>query len=562
MHSSRRGAAVVVVLSAVGLAACAPTAPPSVVPGSSVVVGWSAELTSLNAAAHPTAGNLDIAAATRSRFGDTVDGDFIPDESFGTASIAGDDPFTVRYDLAEPSWSDGIPVDAADLMLGWAGAAGAFAADGGSSQDEAPAPPVVDEFARAIEVTFPAPTISWQTAVSAPVPAHVVGERAFGLDDPMEAKQAVLRALAERDAAATAAIAEEWDRAFEIAADGDTAPEVLISSGPYLLDGIDGSGGDQTVRLVPNPGYRGAATPRIARVDLVPRGKDPAAAVGDSLDLVTLAPTADNRGPIREKERRDFAVQATHDGTVWSVLLRPDRIFSDRAARAAFLRVVPADEMVAAGAGEWARVYAKSTSMVAAPGSRAFDIVNEDSGFTDALGTPADDPPLDRSRAGVPARTRVCVLYDRGSAFAAGAFTALQKAAKEAGWAVADCGSDDVSKALSGGGWNAVIDRVRIPQTPDEMAAQWGSEGAASVTGHADADRDDLIATLAETVDVYAARELTARIERTIVDAAVARPIAVNPRVTIVDPGLSSVTVRNGSRAPVMSGIAQWAPAG
>lgn len=558
MLLSRRGAAVLVVLSAVGLAACAPTPPPSVVPESTAVLGWSGELTSVNADASPTPGNLDIAAATRSRFGDTVDGEFVPDESFGSVTIVGDDPFTVRYDLAEPSWSDGIPVDAADLMLGWAATAGLLADD----PDAEAAPPEVDEFERAVEVTFPAPTIAWQSAVSAPVPAHVVGSRAFGLDDPMEAKQAVIRAVRDGDPTDLAALAEEWAAGFEIADGDDIDPALLLSSGPYRVDGIEGSGAEQTVRLVPNTAYRGAAMPQVARVDLVPRGKDPVGAVGDALDLVTVAPGARNRDPIREKERRDFAVQTTHDGTVWSVLLRPDRVFADRAARAAFLRAVPADEMVTAGAGEWAQAYTKTTSLVTAPGSRAFDIVNEDSGFTDALGTPADDPALDRSTAGVAPRTRVCVLYDRGSAFATGAFAALQTAAKEGGWAVADCGTDDLRTARSGGGWHAVIDRVRVPQTPADIAAQWGSEATASLTGNSDPARDELIAELAETVDVYAARDLLARIEATIVRAAVARPIAMSPRVTVIDPKLSGVTVRNGRDAPVLSGVAQWTPGG
>jgi peptide/nickel transport system substrate-binding protein len=196
--------------------------------------------------------------------------------------------------------------------------------------------------------------------------------------------------------------------------------------------------------------------------------------------------------------------------------------------------------------------------MVSAPGSRAYDIVNEDSGFAAALGTTGDDAVAEREAVGPSTQAPVCVLYDRRSEFATGAFTALREAAGEAGWNVADCGADDFAAALAQRSWNAVIGRVSVPQTPGQIAAQWGTGGAASLTGNADPERDALIAQLAQTTDVYEARELRARIEATIVRAAVALPLAVNPRVTIIDKDVTSVGVQSGSTAPLLSGVAQW----
>jgi peptide/nickel transport system substrate-binding protein len=579
MRSHRGVAAAGAVLLLAGLAACAPALPATVVPDTKVAVGWSGELTSLNAAAAPTSGNIDIAAATRGRFGDTVDGAFVPDESFGKASIIGDDPFTVRYDLAEPAWSDGIPLDAADLMLGWAGAAGYFAGESAAEEvaeevveegaenavddvvdpDAVPVVSGLDEFARAIEVTFPQPTIAWQDAVTVPVPAHVVGMRAFGLNDAMEAKQAVIRAVQDEDASALAAIAEVWNTAFDVTGKTDLPAELLISSGPFQVDGAALAADGQSVALLPNPGYRGAAGPQVARIELVPSGDDPIAEIGDLFDVVQVAPTAANYAPIRELERRDFPTQTTHDGRVWTVLLKPAGVFAQPAARAAFLRTVPAREMVEAGAGEWASAYTATTSILSAPGSPAYEVVAEDSGFATSLGSPADDAAVDREAAGIPAGTRVCVLYDRGSAFAAGAFAAMRDALGPVGWNLVDCASDDIDAAWGQGAWNAVIARVPIPETPAEIAQQWGSGSEASLTGHADANRDALIAQLAQTVDVYEAREVLAQIESTLVSAAVARPFAVSPQVTVSDREVTGVTARNGSIAPLMYGVAQWA---
>ncbi len=548
----RRAAALVVAVAVALLTRCGPALPSTVVPGTAITVAWNGEFTSVNAAAAPTPGNIEVARAIRAGFGDIVDGEFVPDESFGTVAIVDEDPFTVRYDLAEPGWSDGIPLDAADLLLGWAASTGYFAPeadDAGDAEPEAaPTVPTVDEFARSIDVTFAHPTNTWQSAVTVPVAAHIVGKRAFGLDDAMEAKQAVIRAIQDADASALAAIADVWTNDFTIPEGGATiAPDLLVSSGPFRLDDIGVADEGQTVTLVPNPSYRGAVTPQVAQIDLVPAGADPVAAIG-GLDVVQVGPTASNAAPIKELERRDHAVQTTHDGTVWTVLLEPTGVLADTAARAAFLRLVPASDLVDRGAGAWSSAYTATTSLLSAPSSRAYEVVSEDSGFAAALGE-ADDPALEREAAGVAAGSTVCVLYERSSEFAAGAFAALRDAAGAAGWSVTDCGSDDIGLALDGGGWNAAIVRVPIPQTPADVATQWGS----------DPERDALIAQLAQTVDVYEAREVLAQIEATLVRAAVARPFAANPRVTILDRDVTGVTARNGAHASLTHSVAQWA---
>ena len=558
----RRFGAPLALLLAAGLTACAPAQPETVVPGTEVTVGWTGAFTSANAAASPTSGNIAIAETTRGGFGDVIDGEFVADESFGVVTIVEDDPFTVRYDLAEPVWSDGIPLDAADLLLGWAGASGYFdsedESDSGEAEvDAAPTVPVVDEFARAIDVTFERPDIGWQQAVTVPVPAHVIGRSVFGTDDAMEAKQAVIRAIQDDDRSALEEISEVWREGFEISGGDEIGADLLLSSGPFLVDEVGDEEG-QSVTLVPNPSFRGTPTPKVARIDLVPPGDQPIAEVGTRLDVVVLAPTTADRGPIRQLERKDFTVNTSPDGTAWALLLNPAGTFASQSARVAFIRAASPAAMVERGSGLWASAYTGTTSMLSAPGSRGYDIVNEDSGFAVALGTPSDDPAREREAAGVLAGSAVCVLYDRASEFAAGAFGALRDSAAEAGWNVVDCSGDDFETALSQRTWDAVIARAPIPQTPEQIAAQWGSAGAASLTGNADAERDELIAQYAQTTDVYEAREVLAQIEATIVQAAVALPLAVNPLVTVIDRGVTGVATADGDAALLIGSAAQW----
>ena len=541
------------------LGACAPALPDTVVPGTRVTVGWDDEFTSANADAQPTPGNLEIGAATRAGFGSRVDGEFVADDGFGVVTIVGDDPFTVRYDLAEPSWSDGIPLDAADLVLGWAAASGLLTPSDEAAENEiALEVPVVDEFARAIEVTYPAPVWDWQERIGVAVPAHVVGQHALGLDDAMEAKQAVITAVLDADVDALAAISEAWNEDFTLPESGEVAAEILLSSGPFRVEAVHSGEEGQSVTLVPNAAYRGVPTPQVASIDLVPAGDDPLADIGGSLDIAFVAPTASNRDVVDALERRDAAAQTPHDGTVWAVHVRPTGLFAQHPARAAFLRAIPARSLIERGAGEWASAYAGSTSMLSAPGTRSYDIAGEDAGFATEL-TGAEDSALERTAAGVATGASVCVLYDRRSEFAAGAFAALRDAAREAGWGIVDCGTDDMEDAAKRGDWNAVIAETTIPQSPADIAAQWDAEGEAAFAGAADPMRDDLIEQLAQTTDVYAAREVRAQIEATIVQDALALPIAVNPRVVIIDSDVAGVTVRAGTSAPVLSGATGWA---
>ena len=565
MRMTGRIAAPLAVACVLSLAACAPALPETVVPGSAVTVGWAGEFTSANASAVPTAGNIDIAAPTRARFGELVDGEFVADEAFGVVTIVDEDPFTVRYDLAEPRWSDGIPLDAADLVLGWVAAAGlldptAGAEDGGADAAAADAEPVVpriDEFARAIDVIYPQPVSDWQQRITAAVPAHVAAGRAFGIEDPMEAKLAVIEAVRDGDADALASIAEVWRDGFTIPETGGIPDELLLSSGPFRVETVRRDAEGQSVTLVPNTSYHGAVTARVARIGLVPAGDDPAAAIGDRLDVASVSPTTSGRDAVDALERRDFAVDTTHDGTLWALQLNPAGVFAGQQARAAFLRAIPARALIERGGGVWASAYTATTSMLTAPGSRAYDIVNEDAGFAAALGG-SDDAAQERDAAGIRSGAPVCVLYDRASEFAAGAFAAVRDAAAAAGWDAVDCGADDLPGALAQGGWDAVLARVPIPLTAPQIAAQWGSGATSGLVSSPDPDRDALIGEFSRTADLYAARDLRAQIEANIVRSAVALPIAVNPVLTIVDKDVIGIAPRDGAEAPLTWGLTGW----
>ena len=574
------------------LAACATPLPNSVVAGSSTTIGWTHRLTSTNAASADgaTDGNLGVAALTRGHFAEAVDGAAVIDESFGTATITNPETFTVRYDLAEPTWSDGIPVDAADLMLAWAAGSNALTTpaeaeeDAGGKGDDSGAdgePPAqfdsvptgltaseqisdYDEFGRWIDVRFAHPVIDWQTALDVAVPAHVAGELAFGIEDPMEAKQAIIDAITERDTEALAALAEAWNTGFVLpSGDGSNIPEdLLLSNGPYRITQVDQRRTDaQVVTLEVNREFTGHAQPEVERVDLAetPAG-DLLTQVGTSLNAVAVAPTADNRTRVRDLERIDYGVSNAHDGTMWALILRSDRgELSWHNARQAFLRAVPRDEVLTAAAGQWRGVYPSTDAMLFPPGGEGYDIAREDAGLRTLLDGGPGDAAEEREAIGVDEGAQVCVLYDTTDPFASAVYSGLRTGVAEAGWEVRDCGTDDVSAAIEEDTrWQAIITRVPIPQTPAQIRWQWGSDGRANLSVAQNSDRDALIEDLARAADQYEARDLRVQIEATIVEDAVALPLATQPVLAISDRSIDGVELRPGGVASLTSGVPDW----
>lgn len=555
------------VTATVLLTSCAASLPSSVIEGSTVRVGWAESLTSLNAASTTgdTAGNREVAAATHDAFARIVGGEVVEDTGFGSVEVVDDDPesFTVRYDLADRAWSDGIPIDGADLLLAWAAGsgatAGAFDSVAGDLRlsDELPE---LDDFERRLDVSFTAPVRGWHTALDVAVPAHVVGELALGIEDPMEAKQAVIDAIADGNDEDLAEIARVWSSGFDVTSESDLSESVTVGSGPYLLTEVGGEGGELTLEV--NRGYDGDSRPAYERVDVV-ASDDPLAAFPDDLDIVRVNPTPENFVPVRDLERRDNHVVEGHAGQLWTLVLRADAgVFRSRAARRAFLRATPAADIRTGGAGAWDSSYAASQALLFAPESDGYEIALEDAGFREAFEATTTDVPVERARAGVPAGTEVCVLHDTDSAFAVGAFNALQAALAETGWTATDCGQPDIAAALEQGtGWQAVLTTVALPETPADIATTWGGKEPSPLTGLPSKRRARLATQLDETADVYDAREVQVKIEAGLIKEAVALPLTLDPVVTLSSRDMNAVLPGSGASATLLGGAAIFEPA-
>ena len=103
---------------------------PVLVEGTSVTVAVSQSFFSYNPKTSygNSAANSGIVSATNSQFNyyDNTP-KLVTDGSFGSYQVVSRNPFTVKYTIRDGvSWSDGTPVDAADLLLAWAANSGAL----------------------------------------------------------------------------------------------------------------------------------------------------------------------------------------------------------------------------------------------------------------------------------------------------------------------------------------------------------------------------------------------------------------------------------------------------
>ena len=281
------------VVGLLALSACTPTpqASQSGLSGASVArVAWNQAFYSYNKATsfgNATA-NANIIYMSNDSF-NYYDKDLklVPNTSFGTYEKLSDSPLTVKQTIADTAtWSDGVQVSAADLILNYAAQSSIYNNyEAKTSLDEetggvdvekentgtkvffnASSYPfsLIKKFptieGKAITYEYSAPYVDWdQTLMNPGVAAHVVGKRALGIDDPTQAAQAVLDAFKNKDNAKLAKISNVWNSDFNF----KTMPadkELLIGTGPYTITDLKE---EQYVTLTKNPNYKGSHVPTI-----------------------------------------------------------------------------------------------------------------------------------------------------------------------------------------------------------------------------------------------------------------------------------------------------------
>jgi len=159
----------------------------------------------------PNAANNQVVYLTQGPGFAFFDGNlnYVRNTDFGTFDVVSEDPEantrTVKYTINPGvTWSDGTPVDAADMILAWATSNNRFVPDGAEWSWAGPSTsmgtvssfPIISDDGRSITFTYDDMRSDWYFQFgSSTVPAHIVARRALGIQDPTEAKQALISAF-------------------------------------------------------------------------------------------------------------------------------------------------------------------------------------------------------------------------------------------------------------------------------------------------------------------------------------------------------------------------------
>jgi peptide/nickel transport system substrate-binding protein len=591
---------------ALALAGC--TAP-TIVEDSSVTVAVSQPFFSLNdrTSFGDTPANTQVLEATDSGFNRYDErSELVPDPSFGSYRLLSNDPLTVRYTIADGvTWSDGVPVDAADLLLAWAADSGVLNTegfddsgyidpetgryakpfprdvvhfDGATSEglQHVTTTPEVGDGGRSLTLTWDHYVVDWPLLLQVRLPAHVVASRAFGLplaDDPgghpdadrlrdaKAAKDAFEGAVRDDDTASLSAIANVWNDDFNLESFPQD-PSLLVSTGPYTIsEFVPG----ESVTLTANPRYHGAHGPSVETivVRFLADPLDQVAALADGeVDVIVPRPGPEVvseltgaagattlLGPGGGFEHLDLRFTGSRKG-----------VFEDARVREAFLKTVPRQELVDAAVGGALADAAERSSFVFLPGSVGYadSIAANGSAGYERVDVPGAKALL--GEAGVTA-PRVCILFDPANPRRVEEYRLIKESASLAGFAVTNCSSPDwLGLLATPGTWDASL--YSWQATNDSVAglqAIFGSTGRSNTTGYSNPEVDQLLATLSVTPDPGDQRELRQRIDAILFGDAYGLPLYQNPVLAAYDDSVSGIAL-----APLAAGILwnawEWTP--
>lgn len=185
----------VVAASALVLSGCSNPYVSEVVEGTEITVAYNSgffHYNSVSGAGNNTAnGNVTYIANSGFSYYD-AEPKLVRNTAFGSFEKTSDDPLTVKYTIADGvTWSDGVPVTAADLLLAWAANSGnvksgdtAFAPASTAGLSLVTKTPEISDNNKTLTLVYDQPYVDWELALGVGVSAHGT----YGLANPDEYK--------------------------------------------------------------------------------------------------------------------------------------------------------------------------------------------------------------------------------------------------------------------------------------------------------------------------------------------------------------------------------------
>ena len=518
------------------------------------------------------------------------DGDLnlVKNERFGTYEKVSDEPLTVKQTIADTAtWSDGVPVTPADLILSYGAVSGLYNTvtdedvqyneDTGELETvnegeqvyfdaSSAALSLITEFPKVegntVTYTYSKPYVDWEYnllfgAAGAGLPAHVIGKRALGIEDPTEAADAVVKAFQDKDNAALAKISNVWnsDYNYQDMPTGDDA-ELAIGTGPYTITDLKK---DSYITVSKNPNYKGEHTPSIDTIT-VRIIDDPQASVqalqnGEVLvtqpqataDILTSMNGLSGVTVLNEVggtyEHVDMAMNnggpfdpATYGGDAEKAKL----------VRQAFMYTIPRQKIIDTIIKPLNPDAAIRNTFTVVPGAPGYDEMVAANGMESTFGEGGNTDKAKEllQQAGVSTPVSVRFMYGQGNTRREQEFQLIKEAAEAAGFSLQDASRTDWGAKLSDTsvydaalfGWQSTSTGVT------ESDANYRTGGMNNFYGYSNSEVDALFDQLQGQLDTADQQKTLQQVEKLLVDDAFGITIFQFPQPTAVSNRLANVS--------------------
>jgi len=538
-----------------------------------VTVAWNQAMFSMNqnsSNGHATS-NTNIGYLMQTQLGHFDENlNWIWNTKAVTVTKTSDDPLTVEYKLnPDMKWSDGQPVQAADMLLDWVALsqkynqvdsstvkrtdAGAAEVASGKVFFDAGDPnvalikdvPTISDDGHTITMVYSKPAEAWQFAFTTfNLPAHVVAEKALDISDPVQATDALVKAIQTGDMASLAKIAQVWNTSFDMTS-MPTDPSLVLSSGAYLLKNWS----KDYLTLEANPAYTWGDIPKVKTI--VVRFISDAMAQAQALangEVNIIQPQATS-DLLQALQSNTNASVTTIDGSTFEHVdltfdnkngpFNPATYGGDATkaleVRQAFLKTVPRQDIVdkiIKPLDPNATVRNSFLVTTADPNYTDLAAGNDSSnyGAVDIAGAKAL-----LAKAGVKNPT-VRIMYAKDNPRRVQEFQLISQSATQAGFVVKDVGSADWGSLLGNGSYDASIFGWQSVSTSiNDNQATYVTGGQNNFSGYSNKTVDDAFSVLATSTDPAVVKQNALTIDKTLFDDGYGLTLYQFPEVTAFD---------------------------
>lgn len=476
---------------------------------STLNIGWNESFRSMNTqtANGNAASNSLLTYLMNDNFGYYDDNLEVQDGALGKVEQVSEDPLKVKYTFSDDAkWSDGTPVDAADLALTWAGRSTNFNTVESNNDDDGTVKendektvyfdsstvgaslikdfPEISDDGKELTFEYTKPYADWADEFGigpdgVGLPSHIVAKKALGVDDAEKGKEAILKALKDKDTKKLSKISNTWNTGFDFTS-MPKDEDLLVHNGPYKITKFE-EGQYLTLELDDN--YSGPTKPKVNTVTVRYNG-DPMAMVqaveNGEVDFTQPQATAD---VLSAAEDLDGVTVEAGDGATYEHVdftfdnkgpFDPEANGGDeekaKKVRQAFLHTVPRQDIVDKIIKPLNDEAVTRDSFNQVPGSPMYDGIVAGNGIDAYKEVDVDAAKKLLKEAGVES-PKVRVMYDNTNSRRQQEFQLIKESAEKAGFEIEDVGDVNWGTRLGDG-------------TYDVSLFGWQSEG----TGITEAD--------------------------------------------------------------------------